>query len=57
MLPEWIPAYEQHERRRPGEVREKRLLASGRTLDRLLAPLRGQGAGWSLTRPGTLLRQ
>src|ERR1041384_5339709 len=22
MLPEWIPAYEQHERRMPGEVRE-----------------------------------
>src|SRR5580693_1105148 len=57
MLPEWIPAYEQYERRLPGEVREKLLLASGRTLDRLLAPLRGQGAGRSLTRPGTLLRQ
>ena len=57
MLPEWIPAYEQHERRLPGEVRDKLLLASGRTLDRLLAPLRGQGAGRSLTRPGTLLRQ
>jgi hypothetical protein len=57
MLPEWIPAYEQHERRMPGEVREKLLLASGRTLDRLLEPLRAQGAGRSLTRPGTLLRQ
>jgi len=57
MLPEWIPAYEQHERRLPGEVREKLLLASGRTLDRLLEPLRGQGTGRSLTRPGTLLRQ
>lgn len=57
MLPEWIPAYEQHERRLPGEVREKLLLASGRTLDRLLEPLRAQGAGRSLTRPGTLLRQ
>ena len=57
MLPEWIPAYEQHERRLPGEVREKLLAASGRTLDRLLEPLRGQGAGRSLTRPGTLLRQ
>jgi hypothetical protein len=56
MLPEWIPAYEQHERRMPGEVREKLLLASGRTLDRLLEPLRGQGTGRSLTRPGTLLR-
>ncbi|MBC8096712.1 MAG: integrase [Akkermansiaceae bacterium] len=57
MLPEWIPAYEQHERRMPGEVREKLLRASGRTLDRLLQPLRGQGKGRSLTRPGTLLRQ
>jgi hypothetical protein len=57
MLPEWIPAYEQHEKRMPGEVREKLLLASGRTLDRLLEPLRSQGAGRSLTRPGTLLRQ
>ena len=45
MLPEWIPAYEQHERRMPGEVRDKLLLASGRTLDRLLDPLRGQGDG------------
>jgi len=44
MLPEWIPAYEQHEKRIPGEVREKLLLASSRTLDRLLKPLRGQGA-------------
>ena len=57
MLPEWIPAYEQHERRMPGEVREKLLLASGRTLDRLLEPLRAQGGGRSLTRPGSLLRQ
>ena len=57
MLPEWIRAYEQHERRMPGEVREKLLLASGRTLDRLLEPLRAQGTGRSLTRPGTLLRQ
>jgi hypothetical protein len=57
MLPEWIPAYEQHERRLPTEVREKLLLASGRTLDRLLVLLRGQGNGRSLTRPGTLLRQ
>jgi hypothetical protein len=56
MLPEWVPAYEAHERRLPGEVREQLLAASGRTLDRLLEPLRGQGAGRSLTRPGTLLR-
>jgi len=57
MLPEWIPAYEEDERRLPGGVREKLLAASGRTLDRLLEPLRGQGAGRSLTRPGSLLRQ
>jgi hypothetical protein len=56
MLPEWIPAYEQHERRMPCGVREKLLEASARTLDRLLEPLRLQGAGRSLTRPGTLLR-
>src|SRR5437870_4200579 len=56
MLPEWIPAYEQHERRLPGEVREKLLTASGRTLDRLLEPLRAKGAGRCLTRPGMLLR-
>lgn len=56
MLPEWVPAYEAHERRLPGEVREQLLAASGRTLDRLLEPLRGQGTGRSLTRPGTLLR-
>src|SRR5256885_13744465 len=57
MLPEWIPAYEQDQGRLPADVREKLLLASGRTLDRLLEPLRGQGAGRSMTRPGTLLRQ
>lgn len=57
MLPEWIPAYEQDERRLPEEVREKLLMASGRTLDRLLEPLRFERAGRSLTRPGTLLRQ
>jgi hypothetical protein len=57
MLPEWVPAYEQHERSMPGEVREKLLSVSGRTLDRLLEPLRVEGAGRSLTRPGTLLRR
>ena len=57
MLPEWIPAYEEHERRVPAEVREKLLGASARTLDRLLEPLRAQGSGRCLTRPGTLLRQ
>jgi hypothetical protein len=56
MLPEWIPAYAEHERRMPGGVREKLLGASARTLDRLLEPLRGAGAGRGRTRPGTLLR-
>jgi hypothetical protein len=57
MLPEWLPAYEAHERKVPAAMREKLLAASGRTLDRLLAPLRWRGGGRSLTRPGTLLRQ
>src|ERR1035438_159108 len=57
MLPEWVPAYEEHERKLPGEVREKLLSASGRTLDRLLEPLRLQGGRHCLRRPGTLLRQ
>jgi hypothetical protein len=56
MLPEWVPAYEEHEKSLSPEVREKLLSASGRTLDRLLEPLRLQGKGHSLTRPGTLLR-
>lgn len=56
MLPEWIPAYEAHERKLPAEARDKLLSASARTLDRLLEPLRARGAGRSLTRPGTLLR-
>ena len=57
MLPEWIPAYEAHEQSLPGEVRERLLEASARTLDRLLEPLRAQASRRSLTRPGSLLRQ
>jgi len=57
MMPEWVPAFEAYEKRMPGKVRERLLAASERTLDRLLEPLRGQGAGRSLTRPGTILRQ
>lgn len=57
MLPEWIPAYERHERGLASEVKDKLLLASARTLDRLLEPLRAQGGSRSLTRPGTVLRQ
>ena len=40
MLPEWIPAYEEHEHSLSCEVRERLLEASARTLDRLLEPLR-----------------
>lgn len=57
MLPEWVPAYEEHERQLPGAVREKLLSASGRTLDRLLEPLRVREGRRCLTRPGSLLRQ
>ena len=56
MLPEWIPAYDADERKLPAEARDKLLEASARTLDRLLEPLRVEGLGRSLTRPGTLLR-
>src|SRR2546425_7073266 len=45
MLPEWIPAYEQDERRLAGGVREKLLMASGRALDRLLGAVGGEGGG------------
>ena len=41
----------------PGAVREKLLSASGRTLDRLLEPLRVREGRRCLTRPGSLLRQ
>lgn len=57
MMPEWVPAFEAYEKRMPEAVRERLVSASGRTLDRLLEPLRGQGVGRSLTRPGTILRQ
>ena len=57
MMPEWVPAFEAYEKRMPEGVRERLVAASGRTLDRLLEPLRGQGVGRSLTRPGTILRQ
>ena len=57
MLPEWVPAFEAHVRRMPTDVRETLLAASGRTLDRLLAPLRLGAPNRCPTRPGTLLRQ
>jgi len=56
MLPEWVPAYEAHVKKLPTDLRENLLRASGRTLDRLLAPLRGMAPGHCRTRPGTLLR-
>jgi hypothetical protein len=57
MMSEWVPAFEEHEKTIPEAARERLLAASPRTLDRLLAPLRGRGVGRSLTRPGTILRQ
>lgn len=57
MMPEWVPAFEAYEKRMPEAVRERLVAASGRTLERLLEPLRGKGVGRSLTRPGTILRQ
>lgn len=57
MMPEWVPAFEAYEKRMPEGVRDRLMAASGRTLDRLLESLRGQGTGRSLTRPGTILRQ
>ena len=57
MLPDWIPAYEQHERTMPAEAKDKLLGASARILDRLLEPLRIHDGKRCLTRPGTLLRQ
>lgn len=56
-LPEWVPAYEQYERRLDGDVRESLLSASAATLDRLLRPARAQHRRRGGTRPGTLLRQ
>jgi hypothetical protein len=57
MMPAWVPAYESHEKSLAASVRDRLLAASARTLDRLLEPLRAQGRGRSLTRPGSLLRQ
>lgn len=57
LLPAWLPAYEADQRPLPTEVRESLLLASARTLDRMLAPLRAQCSRRGGTRPGSLLRQ
>jgi hypothetical protein len=57
LLPEWLPAYEVDHRRIDVDVRESLLLASPRTLDRLISPLRAQARRRGGTRPGSLLRQ
>ncbi len=57
LLPEWLPAYEQDQRRIDPDLRQCLLQASARTLDRLLAPLRVGLARRGGTRPGSLLRQ
>jgi hypothetical protein len=57
LLPEWLPAYELEYRRLDADVRQALLAASGRTLDRLIAPLRAKAARRGGTRPGSLLRQ
>src|SRR5688572_19410211 len=57
MMPDWLAGYEEHKRSVPHLVGERLLEASGRTLDRLLEPLRAQRRAPSLTRPGSLLRQ
>jgi len=57
LLPEWVPAYEQDNRRLDADLRECLLAASARTLDRLIAPLRVGLPRRGGTRPGSLLRQ
>jgi hypothetical protein len=57
LLPEWLPAYEQDQRRIDSNLRHCLLSASARTLDRLVSPLRVGLARRGGTRPGNLLRQ
>jgi hypothetical protein len=57
LLPEWLPAYEADHRRLDADLRRSLLAVSGRTLDRLLAPLRVDLRRRGGTRPGSLLRQ
>jgi hypothetical protein len=57
LLPEWLPAYEADHRRLDSDLRQSLLAVSGRTLDRLLAPLRVTLRRRGGTRPGSLLRQ
>lgn len=57
LLPEWLPAYEEDQRRLDPDLRACLLAASARTFDRLLAPLRVALRRRGGTRPGSLLRQ
>jgi len=57
LLPEWLPAYETDHRRLDPDLRASILAVSGRTLDRLLVPLRVTLQRRGGTRPGSLLRQ
>lgn len=57
LLPDWVAAYEEDHRRLDGGLREQLLEVSGRTLDRLLEPLRVGLRRRGGTRPGSLLRQ
>ena len=57
LLPEWLPAYEEDQRRLDPDLRACLLAASARTFDRLLAPLRVCLRRRGGTRPGSLLRQ
>lgn len=57
LLPEWLPAYESDHRAIDADLRQSLLLASPRTLDRLISPLRAQVRRRGGTRPGSLLRQ
>ena len=55
-LPEWLPAYEQDQRRLDADMREALLATSRATLDRLLIPARVAHRRRAATRPGSLLR-
>jgi hypothetical protein len=57
-MADWVPAYEQHHRKLPIDIRMNLLEASPRTLDRLLKPVRAQHRKpLGGTKPGTLLRK
>jgi hypothetical protein len=55
-LSDWLPAYEEDQRRLDPDVRQSLLAASRATLDRLLIPARIAHRRRATTRPGSLLR-